>query len=58
MYPIASPEMLEMSANPEYLKFFVQDGLFWELPAYCAGTGGNMLIIGSAAEWRQWGLKE
>ena len=28
---------------------FAQDGLFWEFLAYCAGTGGSVLIIGSAA---------
>lgn len=28
---------------------YPQDHLFWELLAYCAGTGGSMLIIGSAA---------
>lgn len=28
---------------------FPQDHLFWELLAYCAGTGGSLLIIGSAA---------
>lgn len=28
---------------------FPQDHLFWELLALCAGTGGSMLIIGSAA---------
>ena len=27
----------------------VQDGNFWEFLAYCAGTGGSALIIGSAA---------
>jgi len=25
------------------------DGVFWQLLAYCAGTGGSLLIIGSAA---------
>ena len=25
------------------------DGIFWQLLAYCAGVGGSMLIIGSAA---------
>lgn len=25
------------------------DGIFWQLLAYCAGTGGSILIIGSAA---------
>lgn len=29
--------------------YFAQDGLFWEFLAYCAGTGGSCLIIGSAA---------
>ena len=28
---------------------FVQDGIFWQFLAYCAGTGGSALIIGSAA---------
>lgn len=57
MYPIASPEMLEISANPEYMSYFVQDGLFWEFLAYCAGTGGSMLIIGSAAGVAAMGLE-
>ena len=29
--------------------FYAADGLFWEFLAYCAGTGGSVLIIGSAA---------
>lgn len=28
---------------------FAQDSEFWQLIAFCAGTGGSMLIIGSAA---------
>jgi Na+/H+ antiporter NhaD/arsenite permease-like protein len=28
---------------------FPPDHLFWELLAFCAGTGGSLLIIGSAA---------
>jgi Na+/H+ antiporter NhaD/arsenite permease-like protein len=28
---------------------FPQDDIFWELLAFCAGTGGSLLIIGSAA---------
>ena len=32
-------------------------GLFWELLAYCAGTGGSMLIIGSAAGVAAMGLE-
>ena len=37
MYPIAETG------------FYAADGLFWEFLAYCAGTGGSVLIIGSAA---------
>ena len=28
---------------------FAVDGVFWEFLAYCAGTGGSVLIIGSAS---------
>ncbi|MGB3776395.1 MAG: sodium:proton antiporter NhaD, partial [Leeuwenhoekiella sp.] len=31
------------------LETYPQDATFWELLAYCAGTGGSVLIIGSAA---------
>ncbi|KAE9611723.1 hypothetical protein Lal_00011726 [Lupinus albus] len=31
------------------LNSFPQDSEFWQLIAFCAGTGGSMLIIGSAA---------
>ncbi|XP_011092542.1 sodium/proton antiporter 2 [Sesamum indicum] len=31
------------------LSSFPRDSEFWQLVAYCAGTGGSMLIIGSAA---------
>lgn len=31
------------------LSTYPQDHIFWELLAYCAGTGGSILIIGSAA---------
>ncbi|WP_128544422.1 sodium:proton antiporter NhaD [Larkinella soli] len=31
------------------LKTFPQDHRFWHLLAYCAGTGGSLLLIGSAA---------
>ncbi len=31
------------------LETYPPDNLFWELLAYCAGTGGSALIIGSAA---------
>ncbi len=32
-----------------YQAAFMQNGSFWEFLAYCAGTGGSILIIGSAA---------
>ena len=38
--------------------FFSQDGLFWEFLAYCAGTGGSALIIGSAAGVAVMGLEK
>lgn len=38
--------------------FFMQDGLFWEFLAYCAGTGGSALIIGSAAGVAIMGLEK
>ena len=31
------------------METYPQDHVFWELLAYCAGTGGSALIIGSAA---------
>ena len=31
------------------LSVYPQDNIFWELLALCAGTGGSILIIGSAA---------
>lgn len=37
--------------------YFAQDGLFWEFLAYCAGTGGSALIIGSAAGVAVMGLE-
>ncbi len=46
MYTVTSAEML--AANPELANLAV-DGVFWQLLAYCAGVGGSMLIIGSAA---------
>lgn len=52
MYPIA-----ELGASG-YMANFVQDGIFWELLAYCAGTGGSVLIIGSAAGVAAMGLEK
>ena len=38
----------QVAANPELQNFMV-DGTFWQLLTFCAGTGGSILIIGSAA---------
>lgn len=48
MYPIEVIQNVPIS-EMSYAQYFVQDGHFWELLAYCAGTGGSSLIIGSAA---------
>ena len=52
MYPIAEP------GATGYLANFVVDGTFWEYLAYTAGTGGSMLIIGSAAGVAAMGLEK
>ncbi len=52
MYPIHTEASLAAISDPaarEFASLFVRDGLFWEFLAYCAGTGGSILIIGSAA---------
>ena len=49
MYPLLDASALAIAANPEYMQYFVQDGVFWHFLAYCGGVGGSMLIIGSAA---------
>ena len=46
MYPVA--EVGDMAV----------DGIFWQLLAYCAGVGGSMLIIGSAAGVVVMGLEK
>lgn len=61
MYPIEDPAMLSQITDPElmhYAGYFVQDGLFWEFLAYCAGTGGSILIIGSAAGVAAMGMEK
>ena len=50
MYDIAP-----VAATPEMAQFVV-DGPFWQLLAFCAGTGGSILIIGSAAGVAVMGL--
>jgi Na+/H+ antiporter NhaD/arsenite permease-like protein len=52
MYPISIP------ASTGYLSYFITDGIFWELLAYTAGTGGSILIIGSAAGVAAMGLEK
>ncbi len=52
MYEIASS-----SAGPEMAQFML-DGPFWQLLAFCAGTGGSILIIGSAAGVAVMGLEK
>ena len=46
MYPVASTGDMAV------------DGIFWQLLAYCAGVGGSMLIIGSAAGVVVMGLEK
>lgn len=58
MYPTASDAMVQSAANPEFMQMFVQDGQFWQFLAYTAGTGGSMLIIGSAAGVAAMGLEK
>jgi len=40
------------------LATFPQDSFLWEFIAYCAGTGGSMLIIGSAAGVAAMGIEK
>lgn len=58
MYPIATEMSMAASADPAYLANFVQDGIFWQLLTYCAGVGGSILIIGSAAGVVVMGLEK
>lgn len=52
MYPIAE------AGATGYDAFFIVNGKFWEFLAYCAGTGGSILIIGSAAGVAAMGLEK
>lgn len=40
------------------LTSYTQDSEFWQLIAFCAGTGGSMLVIGSAAGVAFMGLEK
>lgn len=54
MYPV-----VEASAGvTPYLQYFVADGGFWTFLAYCAVTGGSILIIGSATGVTVMGLEK
>lgn len=52
MYPIVEP------GTTGFLADFVVDGRFWDFLAYCAGTGGSILIMGSAAGVAAMGLEK
>jgi Na+/H+ antiporter NhaD/arsenite permease-like protein len=55
MYPVIESGQALQDA---YLSHFVVDGTFWQFLAYCAGTGGSILIIGSAAGVAAMGLEK
>ncbi|MEG0808348.1 MAG: sodium:proton antiporter NhaD [Alistipes sp.] len=57
MYPVVDAATVAASADPAYLQYFMQDGVFWHLLTYCAGVGGSLLIIGSAAGVVAMGLE-
>jgi Na+/H+ antiporter NhaD/arsenite permease-like protein len=40
------------------MNVYYQDHLIWEMLAYCAGTGGSILIIGSAAGVAVMGMEK
>lgn len=52
MYQVAEPGTVGYAAE------FMQDGNFWKFLAYCAGTGGSILIIGSAAGVAAMGIEK
>lgn len=47
--PLVAASMGMYSIAPDASSIFAMDGKFWMMMAYCAGTGGSILIIGSAA---------
>ena len=60
MYPLTTDANIAQAAAAEAarLELFRQDGMFWEFLAYCAGTGGSCLIIGSAAGVAAMGMEK
>lgn len=55
--PLVAASMGMYSIDPTVAEFAV-DGTFWSMLAYCAGTGGSILIIGSAAGVAAMGLEK
>ncbi|MDD3788217.1 MAG: sodium:proton antiporter NhaD [Petrimonas sp.] len=49
MYPVIDPATITTASNAAFMQNFVVDGTFWHFLAYCAGVGGSILVIGSAA---------
>ncbi len=58
MYNVATPEMVQSASDAAYTATFMKDGVFWEFLAYCAGTGGSVLIIGSASGVAVMGMEK
>ena len=58
MYQIIPVEQAQALAAGHWDINFIQDGAFWLLLTYCAGVGGSMLIIGSAAGVVVMGLEK
>jgi len=56
MHPAVSPDLVNTASAIS--SAYVADGDFWNLLAYCAGTGGSILIIGSAAGVAVMGLEK
>ena len=57
-YSMPTHEAALAAPDAAYLINFVQDGIFWKTLAYCAGVGGSILIIGSAAGVVVMGLEK
>lgn len=73
MYPLATPSINPEAwqyahTHPEMiyqghftfnqLTYYLADARLWEFMAYCAGTGGSVLIIGSAAGVAVMGMEK
>ena len=60
MYPLVDSASLSHLSGAELTRQsqFIQNGQFWNFLAYCAGTGGSCLIIGSAAGVAAMGMEK